>query len=989
MVKPNGRKYGSLFLSLVMLAGVAASALEGGSAIAVADAEVKKTAADSFASKETTEPYYYNQLLKWREQGAINGARQLTFPAKQFARKSDDAAVSAGSYGGRQDVLLWNNPKGWVEYEVEAPEAGLYEIAVDYYPFAAADGGSRQPVMLTARLNGAFPFREARSMLLEREYKDVLPIKHDTAGNEMRPLVEEIVGWKSKTLRDSGGAYAAPLQWQLQKGVNTIRIEALRQPVALGTITLKPPAALPAYSEAKAAYPPDAARKGEVIRIEAERMSAKNSTSIQNVYDRDPLTTPHTLKTISYNALGGTRWMKGGQKASWEIDVPEDGLYHIAMRVKQNARKNLAVFRSVSIDGKVPFQEMEHVKIPYGDDWQGFALADEKGERYGFYLTKGKHTLSMEAVHTPYVPIIVQIDQVSKELRAILLELRKVTGNREDKFRIWNVERDIPGMTDRLKAVRDRLSGMIGEMERINSKTDDIAHAIQNSADAIGKLLNNPDKIPQSMTELGTVQEDLESRRTMLTDAPLMLDQIYVAPADTKIPRMTAGFFQKLKSSVGTLLYSFADRDRLDEQSEEALNVWMIYGRDYVDELQQLANERFTPETGIPVKINLIQNAEMLTLANAAGMMPDVALGVPADVPFNMALRNAAVDLSKLPGADKLLGGYHPGTLLPFYYDGGYYGVPETINFKVLFYRKDILQRLGLSVPDSWDDVYRMLPTLLQNQYNFYLDPADYTPMFFQNHVELYSKDGLSTGIDTPEAFQSYKKWTEFFTKQGLERVVQSFYNRFRRGEMPIGVADFNMYMQLLVAAPELTNEWGIAPVPGTRNAGGTIERWSGGSNPQNSMLFQSSESGRQEKAWKFLQWFLSAETQTEYGLNLEQFYGETFRWNSANVEAFANMPWKPEDLNTILEQWKWTKEIQNVPGGYMTARELGFAWNRTAVNGENYRVSLEKAIKEIKRELARKQREFRLVGDDGAVLKTLDLPQVTEPWKGVESYVK
>ncbi|UWS64415.1 hypothetical protein N2384_00025 [Bacillus paralicheniformis] len=65
-----------------------------------------------------------------------------------------------------------------------------------------------------------------------------------------------------------------------------------------------------------------------------------------------------------------------------------------------------------------------------------------------------------------------------------------------------------------------------------------------------------------------------------------------------------------------------------------------------IDELQHLVNDRFTPETGIKVHINLIQNAQMLTLANASGMMPDVALGVPSNVPFDMALRNAALNLS-------------------------------------------------------------------------------------------------------------------------------------------------------------------------------------------------------------------------------------------------------------------------------------------------------------------------------------------------------
>lgn len=127
----------------------------------------------------------------------------------------------------------------------------------------------------------------------------------------------------------------------------------------------------------------------------------------------------------------------------------------------------------------------------------------------------------------------------------------------------------------------------------------------------------------------------------------------------------------------------------------------------------------------------------------------------------------------------------------------------------------------------------------------------------------------------------------------------------------------------------------------------------------------------------------MSEDIQTEFGLNLEQYRGETFRWNSANVHAFANMPWKQDDLSVILDQWQWMQEWPNVPGGYMTARELGFAWNNAAIDQVNPRIALEKAVKEINREMKRKQQEFNYIDENGQVLKKLDLIRITEPWKG------
>lgn len=940
-------------------------------------------------SEMQMEPYFAEALKNWQADGAKKATVKIEIEAAEYTNKSVDADVKIGAYKGKSNVLLWSNQQGWIEYEVEVKEAGLYEIDLDYHPFTVEDGGSRQPVMLAAQINGEIPFREARSMLFEREFKDVMPLKYDEAGNEIRSQIEEIIGWKKKAFSDSEGAYGAPLEWYLHKGVNKIRIETLRQPVALGTITLKPPVSVPSYSQVKAAYPPDEQKSGNLIAIEAERISKKNSTSIQNEYDRDLLITPKSLKTISFNTLGGLRWIKGGQAVTWDLDVPEDGLYNIAVRAKQNTRKNMAVFRSIYLDGSIPFQELEQYKFPYSSDWEGVTLSNELEEPFEFFLKKGKHTLSMKAIHAPYTPLLVQMEHISQELRAIMLELRTVTGNREDKYRVWNVDKDIPGLTDRLRILQHQFADLTEQIKKINNYTDDVAQVFKNSVKEMESILQKPNKIPHSQKRIGTIQEALESKRAMLMDSPLQLDKIYVTPSGNGFPRMTANFMEKVKGIFNSLAYSFINRNSFDEQSDDVLNVWMIWGRDYVDELQQLANERFTSETGIKVKVNLIQSAEMLTLANAAGMVPDVALGVPANIPFDMALRNAALDLSKMPGADKLFAKYSPGTLLPFYYDGDYYGIPETISFKVMFYRKDILRDLRLNVPETWDDVNKMIPTLLQNQYNFYMDPADFTPIFFQNNVELYAKNGLTTALDTPEAFKSFKKWTDFYTVKGLERVVQSFYNQFRRGDMPIGISDFNMYMQLLVAAPEIANDWSIAPVPGTKKEDGSIVRWSGGANPSNAMLFKSISPEKQNKAWEFLKWYTSTETQTEFGLNLEQFHGDTFRWNTSNVEAFANMPWKPNDLKVILEQWKWIKEIPNVPGGYITGRELSFAWNRTSVDGENSRISLEKAINEMNRELSRKQEEFNIIGKNGEILKMLDIPQVKEPWKGVERLVK
>ncbi|MBP1997111.1 ABC transporter substrate-binding protein, partial [Paenibacillus eucommiae] len=442
---------------------------------------------------------------------------------------------------------------------------------------------------------------------------------------------------------------------------------------------------------------------------------------------------------------------------------------------------------------------------------------------------------------------------------------------------------------------------------------------------------------------------------------------------------------ESLKVSVMNFFRSFLRKDDLSDLAEGALNVWVNRPRDYVNLLQELSNEMFTPQTGIKVKVNLLPDENLLIYANAAGISPDIVLGQPQNKSVDFAMRGALVDLSGFPDFKQVADQFAPGALLPFYYDKGYYALPETQSFKVLFYRKDILEQLGLSIPDTWDDVYNMLPTLQQNGYNFYVPTDDFITFLYQNGAEFFNKDGLSTALSTPEAFKGFKQWTDLFNIYDLEKSVPSFYQHFRKGTMPVGIADFNTYIQLAAAAPELTGWWGIAPLPGVKQPDGTVVRWSSGGQTTG-FIYKSSD--KKEQAWTFLKWLLSADVQERYGSDLESYNGIMFRWNTANIEAFARLPWPKEDLQVILGQWKWYKELASPPGAYFVPRELNNAWSRTVVDGMNFRESLEESIVNIDREMVRKAQEFGFITPDGKAVHTLDMPQINKPWEGVDRYV-
>lgn len=938
---------------------------------------------DSSIAESELEPYYAD-VLQDDYANIPNGSSRIAVDASAPAARSDETVLRKGDYGGQSGVLIWDSmDTHFAEYNVTVPEDGLYEIHTTYLPLKGED--NTRPVVWDVQIDGERPFREASSITLYRQWKDDGEMKKNDDGDEIRPVAADISDWQTHPLIDSGAAYAEPFKWHFTKGMHTIRLTGY-EPVAVAELALAPPQELPAYAEVKASYPDAGSPDADSIVIQAEQMTWKNDPSVVMMWDRDWRTIPRAEGRITYNTMGGVRWDWPNQEAVWEFEAPESGLYKIGLRALQNRFSQKASFRAIKIDGEVPFKEWLTYRFPYGNVWQGVVLEDEAGEPFEIYLEKGKHTLSLSLTHASVSPIVRGIENLSALLRNIDSDLSAMTSGQVDRNRTWKIERDLPGLKRQLEQAAHNLDVLADALEEVNGQKDSASEGFRSSAGDLRALLEIPDDIPYHVDEIASITEKINNFVVNLHKQPLQLDEIYIVPADRDFPDMLASFGEQIVGVAANFFYSFNTRQSLSEMDDNELNVWVQRGRDYVTQLQDLADETFTPVTGIKVKVNLLSNPELLVMSNAAGLQPDVALGLNQDLPVDYAIRGSVYDLSRFDDFEDVYGKFSPGSWQALYYDKGYYGLPETQSFQVLYYRKDIMRELGLAIPQTWQDVYDMLPTLQQHDMNFYMDPQQFLPFISQNGVEFYTPDGFRTGLDTPEGFQAFKQWTDLYNMYAMEKQVPSFYQHFRTGTMPIGISDYNMYVQLAAAAPELNGRWGIALIPGVPKPDGTISRWAGGLQTTG-VVFQ--ESNKKEQAWEFLKWWISTDTQVRYGSDLEAINGVSFRWNTANVEAFVRLPWKREDANVILQQWAWYKEKENPPGGYFMGRELNNAWVRSVIDGMNYRASLETAILDINRELRRKQQEFGFIDENGQPLKSLDFPVVKEPWNGVNPYVK
>lgn len=939
------------------------------------------------------------------QQGAKPADKKIIVSGSDLYKHSDAANVKAGTYKGKSNVLVWKAGfNSWIEYKVDVPQTGLYSMQLSYHPYM--DSHSQGTAKLDVQIDGQTLFREATGIAFHREFHDQFPLKKNASGDDMRPSSIQYDEWMQSYFQAASGAYSKPLQWYLTKGTHVIRFSS-RDAIAIQDLKLVPPIHLPKYGEVVSQYPSHSADTGKIVPMEAEKAYKKNDVAIQMQVDKGPATTPKANGHMILNTLGGNGWNTGGQQVTWKFHVDHSGVYKIAMRMMQGLVANQSVYRTIAIDGKVPFQSLLDYRFPASSSWRGLVLHDNGGNPYQFYLKAGDHTLSMRATYGAYQPLISQVETAVLHLNIVSQELNSLTGGVVDTNHTWDIEKKYPELIAQLREIENHLEAMSKQLVQINQKRDSASTALGTSAEDIQNLLKHPNQIPSQLDRVSSVSSKVGTVQGLLTKTPLTLDKLYIAPLGQKLPSMKAPFWAKLTTAVRDFFGSFFRSDHLASGNGKVLHVWVHYGRDYVNLLQQMADEYFTPKTGIKVDVSLIPNTQVLVLANAAGKQPDAALGLEEGDPVNFGLRGAAADLSQFPDFKQVASGFAPGSMNAYYYDHHYYGLPETIHFQMLFYRKDILQRLGLKVPNTWQDVYKMLPVLEEHHYNFFVPTGAYMTMMYQYGASFYNKTGTKAALNTPEANKAFHKYTDLYNVYGVPHQVSSFYQHFRDGDMPIGLSDFNTYLKLSVAAPELNGRWGMVPVPGVKQPDGQIVRWSGGNAGALQEGMQGNQGGqadsgtggqtacmiyekshKKQDAWKFVKWWLSAQTQENFGNTLENYYGTAFRWNTANVKAFAQLPWGSKERNAILEQWQWYKTLVHIPGSYYIPRDMQNAWNRTVLDGVSARMSLQQAEASINREIKRKEIEFGVRNQDGKVVQPLNPPLINHPWNGVKPYV-
>ncbi len=882
-----------------------------------------------------------------------NELQGITIPAADY-RSLSGTGIIVDKYLDVSDAVFWNGTGSSISWEVDIPGESRYEIAFVYSPLQ----GDGLNIEMQIMIDGEQPFMDLDRFFLKITWQINTDFAKDQRGNDIMPEQSKKEVWIKSYITDSQGQYDDPYSFYFSEGRHTIEIKALTSDFVLREIRLDNRPEMISYTDYREAGKEKPTDEDPVsMIIDAEKPAlVSDSIILPNYNHGSSATRPSDPVRMLLNTIGGTSWQSIGQWIEWEFDVPEDGLYKIGMRVRQNLKDGVTVSRRIYIDGEVPFSELSIIEFPFSPKWYIKMLGEQ--DPYLFYLSAGTHTLRMEVISGVYSSISRNIIDALYKLNSIYRNIIMITGTDPDIYRDYDLETAIPGFESSLNEIQAILEDQFRELTMIGKNGSETAF-LNDLIVQIDDFLDKPDTIPRRLDRFHTNISSVSAWVLQLRNMPLEIDYIEILPENKASGKANGSFWDELSYSIRAIIGSFYnDYSVIGDYPPDmpTLKVWIQSGLDQAQIIKRLSDERFSPYNDISVKINLVQTG--IIEATLAGKGPDAALYIPSAIPINLSSRKILVDLSEFDTYDNVEKRFMGSAITPYKYNGGVYALPITQNFPMMFYRTDIFEELGLSVPETWDDFYKLIPILQGKNLNIGM-PDIFATLLVQRGGSIFNESLTSTMLDSKEALDAFYQWTEFFTLYGMP-LAFDFFNRFRTGEMPLGIAPYTTYNQLYAAAPEIRNLWSMVPLPGMM-VGKRIDNTVVGYGGESAIMLNRAED--KQKTWEFIDWFLSDDIQAAFGNNIEAALGELARYPTANTSAFKRLPWNVNQKDMLLTQWYSVREIEQIPASYYVTRNITNAFRRVVYYNEEPRYTLYLYNKQINDEITRKNEEMGKYG--------------------------
>lgn len=906
------------------------------------------------------------------------------------AEAKKDYALKADGKDVVRNVIDWQKGYGSVVYTVTVPTSAYYNFYLEFLP---PEVGVNIELGLRIDEND-YAFEGADSIEFSRDWVNVPTAngekwREDNRGNQIAPeqqLTGELV---ERVATDETGVVVEPYMFYLTAGNHTITLDGQGHTVLISKLGFTAPEKTVSYEEYLKQHEMGDYSDLKEIVIQGEDATVKNDSSLipKSTNGNNDLIPIDPYLTL-INNIGGVSWQTVGQKIEWEFTVETAGYYQFSAHYKQSDVVNGDSWRWLKIDGKTPFEEAKTLNFSYDTQWQHYTFGAKEGKTtnpYYIWLEAGTHTLSLEVTLAELADAYDRLFEIVETIGDMYLQIVMITSETPDTNRSYELFRQIPTFNDTLKQCSDALRALVKDIQASTGARGSQYIAAMNNMDRVlNQMLDAPYIAHIYVKDYYTNYTTLSSWLSEMKKLPVTIDEMRFTPAGKQADYKTTNFFQDFGFEVVRLWSSFVNDYTLYDETKggDALKLWVNWGRDQTMALNALIQDDFVPTYDINVNLQIVSCSLINGLL--ANNFPDVQLYLSRTAPVNYGMRGALLDLTQFDGSngyksyEEVLTRYHDGAADPYWYNGSLYAIPDSQGFMCMFYRTDVFEDLGLTVPQTWEEFLYCATIIQRYNMDVYVPYTQittattvdagigalhlYPTLLMQNGLELYNSDRNATNINNVKAIQIFEEWTEMYTDYGYQKQAD-FYNRLRNGSMPLGISGYSTYFTLYSAAPEIDGRWAIANVPGTHVATDCttpnchnedhINRLTAGSGSGAGIV---AKSPRPDKAWAFLEWWTSADIQTRYSNNVESILGLLGRSATANIEAFNRLGWDPEHLEALNKQWEHVYEVPEVPGSYYTTRAVDQAYWSVINDGINAKDAINKwsliADNEIKRKI-------------------------------------
>ncbi|MFB2598192.1 ABC transporter substrate-binding protein [Herbiconiux sp. P17] len=290
---------------------------------------------------------------------------------------------------------------------------------------------------------------------------------------------------------------------------------------------------------------------------------------------------------------------------------------------------------------------------------------------------------------------------------------------------------------------------------------------------------------------------------------------------------------------------------------------------------------------------------KFLTAIQAGNGAPDLMQAEYQKIPTLLA-SDAIVDISDKLGSDvegKFSDGVWSSVTLG---TDGVYAIPQDIGPMMFYYREDIFDQMGLSVPTTWDEYAQVAKTIHESDPTKYLgtfssiDPGQFAGLTQQAGASWWSSDNGAWGVDIDS--DPVKKVADYWGGLVESGVIDNKpqytpeWNAALNDGSQIGWVSSVWAPGVLAGnAPDTAGKWRMAPLPQWDASQPATGNWGG------SALAVSAQSKNIDAAVEFSTWLNTSKDAVDQLVSVSGLYpadtADSAEALSTPFEFFSNQP--------------------------------------------------------------------------------------------------